>query len=70
MITENCTYSVPLNGQGSTPAEGDTWQFSVSQCSSVGTSTTQVDFAHFDYAVGFVITFVSMIFIVWLFKRS
>jgi hypothetical protein len=70
-MSENCVYSVPLNGQNSVPAVGEYFQFSEKDCSLVGTTTNDVnvDFTQIMFASGFAFALASMFFIIWLFKK-
>jgi len=70
MIQQNCTYSVPLNGQGLTPSSTEPFAFSEVLCETATSSYTMNLFPQ-TYAIwqGSWFMFAIFVFIAFFFKN-
>ena len=70
IMQQACEYTVPLNYSGVAPQAGEYFQYSVLECDYEQVTPLLHDWVPFVTVFSLVLAMVSMIFGVWLFKRS
>lgn len=58
----NCTNSAPLNASGTTPGDGEFWQFSQSQCISASSTDPVITYGDLNNFLMLFLIFLSVLF--------